>query len=152
MDPARKILDQPANPLTNVVRIEINRVNGTPFDHTLAGKDIKAIWTSALGLDIDLLQRYASYRNPSGFLRVNFRLKTPTQLERIVSGPEIQFEKPTLNGIDVYSGRVLDIDTIAEAKLGDTVTVIVKRTSAELSEEQITEWLMRFGKILSSPR
>lgn len=52
----------------------------------------------------------------------------------------------------LYTGRVLDIESTEEAKLGKVVTVMIKRSKAELSIEQISNWLIKLGKIILEPR
>lgn len=137
---------------TRVVRIELSLLNGRSFDHCLSTTDIISIWSGALRLKSEYLLRQASFRGPNNTFRVNFRLTEPAYLSELITNPDISYEKKTLTGVDTYTGRVLDIDNIEEAKLGEVVTVIIKRTNAELSEEQVAQWLMRFGKIISHPR
>jgi len=137
---------------TKVVRVEISHLNGRLFDHTLPVADIIEIWKKALKLGHIPMPRQANFRGPNNTFRINYGLQEPNYLSDLINNPDITYEKKISSGIDTYTSRVLDIETIEEAKLGEVVTVIVKRTNAELSEEQIANWLMRFGKIVLQPR
>jgi len=150
----RNILNLTPGGKTRVVRIEISLLNGQTFDHILSKVDIIAIWKIALKLEHVPFVRQANFRGPNDSFRVNYRLADPQFLSDLIVNPEITYEVESKSGsgVDVYTGRVLDVEDIEEAKLGDTVTVIIKRSNAELSEEQIAAWLMRFGKIVSQPR
>jgi len=135
-----------------VLRIEITHLNGRPFKEVLSNSVIKEIWVSSLKLKPEYLLRQANFRGPNDSFRINYRLSESAYLSELVTNPDVVFEKVTSTGTNVYTGRVLDVESIEEAKIGETVTVIIKRTNAELSEEQISQWLMRFGKIISPPR
>lgn len=137
---------------TAVVRVELSLLNGCPFDHVLPTNEIIEVWNKALNLKHIPLVRQANFRGPNKTFRINYRLKDPAFLSELINNPEISYERKGSRGIDVYSGRVLDVESIEEAKIGETVTVIIKRTNAELSEDQINEWLIRFGKIVLPPR
>jgi len=137
---------------TAVVRVELSLLNGCPFDHVLPTNEILEIWNKALNLKHIPLVRQANFRGPNNTFRINYRLKDSAYLSELISNPEITYERKGSRGTDVYTGRVLDVESIEEAKLGETVTVIIKRSNAELSEDQIAEWLIRFGKIVLPPR
>jgi len=148
----RNFLNHTPGGKTRVVRIEVNLLNGCEFEHTLPTSDIINIWKKALKLEHIGIARQANFRGFNSF-RINYRLKEPVYLSDLIDNPEFTYEKPLNTGhSDTYTGRVLDVEDIEEAKLGETVTIIVKRTNAELSETQIEAWLMRFGKIISPPR
>jgi len=153
--PVRKsVFGQAPGGKTHVLRIEITHLNGRIFKEVLSTADIKAIWISSLKLKPEYLLRQANFRGPNDSFRINYRLTEPAHLSQLVTNPDILFEKISnvTNAVEVYTGRVLDIESIEEAKIGETVTVIIKRTNAELSEEQVAQWLSRFGKIVIPPR
>jgi len=150
--PRKSVFGQTPGDKTYVLRIEITHVNGRLFKEVLSNADIKDIWVSALKLKPEYLLRQANFRGPNDSFRINYRLTEPAYLSELVTNPDICYEKTNPSGIDVYTGRVLDIESIEEAKIGETVRVVIKRSNAELSEEQIAQWLMRFGKIVEQPR
>ncbi len=51
-----------------------------------------------------------------------------------------------------YSCKVLDMNTIPEAKIGDVVNVLVKYTHAELTLDQIDSWIRMYGQLKSKSR
>jgi len=149
----RSLLNLTPGGKTRVVRIEVTHLNGRRFDQTLPTSDILNIWNSSLKLVHIQTVRQANFLGPNKTFRVNYRLKDPHFLSDLVTNPDFTYEKKASNGeVLSYSGRVLDIEDIEEAKIGETVTVVIKRTNAELSEEQIESWLIRFGRIVSKPR
>lgn len=148
----RSLLNLTPGGKTRVVRVEINQLNGRRFDHCLSTQDVVEIWTNSLKLKPEYLLRQASFRGPNDSFRINYRITEPAYLSELITNPDVVFEKKSIAGIDTYTGRVLDIDDIEEAKIGEVVTVVIKRSNAELSEEQIALWLMRFGHIVNQPR
>lgn len=112
---------------------------------------IKRIWVEALGQSSENLLRQANFIGPNETFRVNYRLTQPQYLADVIKNPELSYQRISASGsVDTYTGRILDLDTIEEAKVGETVTVVIKQTNAELLEEQIAEWLSRFG--MGKPR
>lgn len=111
INPRKKLLAPGGK--TIVIRIEVTHLNGIPFRHTLTNKDIKKIWTQALGLSSDLLLRQANYIGPNDTFRVNYRLAAPRYLLDVIKNPEFSYQIELASGsVDTYTGKVLDLDTI----------------------------------------
>ncbi len=83
---------------------------------------------------------------------MNFSLKKPVKLSEFVTDPFFTHVKDVLGDSVTYSCKVLDLGSIPEAKVGDTVTVFVKYTHNELTLEQIDTWIKIYGSLKNKSR
>lgn len=87
-----------------------------------------------------------------GTTRINFRLKSKISLATFVGDPFFTHVKDVAGDSVNYSCKVLDLNTIPEAKIGSTVTVLVKYTHNELTLGQIDKWIEMYGSLKSKSR
>jgi hypothetical protein len=83
---------------------------------------------------------------------MNFRLKKAVKLSDFITDPFFTHVKEVLGDSVTYSCKVLDLSTIPEAKIGDTVTVFVKYTHNELTLGQIDSWIKIYGSLKNKSR
>ncbi len=73
-------------------------------------------------------------------------------LARFVTDPYFTHTKEALGESVNYSCKVLDMNTIPQAKIGDTVNVLVKYTHSELTLAQIDSWITIYATLKSKSR
>ncbi len=69
-----------------------------------------------------------------------------------VADPFFTHVKNVMDESVTYSCKVLDMNTLPEAKIGTTTRVMVKYTHNELTLSQIDEWMTIYGDIKSKSR
>jgi hypothetical protein len=84
--------------------------------------------------------------------RINFRLKSRVKFATFVTDPFFTYVKDYYGDSIVYSCKVLDLNTIPQAKIGSVVNVLVYYSHNELSLRQIDAWLKVYGDLKSKSR
>jgi hypothetical protein len=133
---------------------------------------LEDLWTQGFKKEKTLLKSFAAFRLPSGTksgpvspsirlktviltlgtTRINFRLNLSISLSTFVSDPYFTHVKYVSGESVTYSCKVLDMNTIPQAKIGSTVQVLVKYTHSELTLKQIDSWMSLYGELKSKSR
>jgi len=91
--------------------------------------------------------------NKAGVVRITFRLITPVLLAEFTTKQTFEWEVENANKeVDVYTCKFLHLNTIVEAKVGDTVTVTIKGLRAHVSLEEVDEWVLQYGVFVDDSR
>jgi len=88
----------------------------------------------------------------AGTVRITYRLVEPTFLSEFTTKQTFEWELEINNKIEVYSCKFLNLNTIVEAKVGDTVTVTIKGLRAQVSLEEVDEWILQYGVFVDDSR
>jgi len=91
--------------------------------------------------------------NKAGTVRITYRLKEPVYLADFTTGQQFEWENESPAGVlDVYSCKFLNLNTIVETKVGDTVTIPIKGLRAQVALEEVDEWVSQYGVFVDDSR
>lgn len=136
---------------SDVVRVDIFSLNGKAFDFKFLGKDVKELWKS-LKHDPDNVIGQSSSKINKNTLRVNIQLRSPIALKDVSPTQDFTFERATVFKNYTFECRVVGLGNVREARIGDTITVCIKRGHFRFKPEEATAWISVFGKILAPLR
>jgi hypothetical protein len=132
-----------------LVRVEIFKKGDKPFDGRLGRAHIVLVWEEALRQSKADLEGFASIQIRGRALRINYRVKKAIVLSDVFKKPEFEWERVLFSGeIDIFTGKVIGLQSGPEVSIGSVVTVCVGRTALEFSDEQLSLWLSCFGKVI----
>jgi len=140
------------NHRADVVRIDVLSRNGKNFDHKFLTKDIRDLWEKALKHDPKEVIGQSSSKISSKVLRINIELNREISFEEVSPTPDFTYEISSVFGNCTYECKVVGVGRVDEAEIGDTVVVTIRRVHFRFKAEQATEWMSKFGKIISPPR
>lgn len=88
----------------------------------------------------------------AGTVRITYRLVEPVLLSEFTACQTFEWEVENNKGIEVYSCKYLNLNTLVEAKVGDTVTITIKGLRAQVSLEEVDEWVLQYGVFVDDSR
>jgi len=135
---------------TKIIKLEVFKVNGIPFDGVLSDWDILDVW-KCLGRDTSEIDQFASTQVRNNCLRIRYVLKAPIQLTEISRKPEFEFDKKGGFRTDVYRVRLADYQNLAYT-LGEPVTITIQNTFFDITKEEMIQWIEPFGEVIGEPR
>jgi len=164
----------------DTIRIEVVKVNGTPFHkipHLVPGakeftdQEISDVWSETLDNDLNLVLTIDQYRSAigiklnlhslfvipktlfilKGLTRLVYRLKSPANL-MLLDDPFFFHELHAPSGISLYSCKFLDLHQLPPALIGSEVKVFVRYTNGEVPLEHIDNWMKLYGEPCSASR
>jgi len=136
-----------------VVKFEAFLCNGKTIEKTsdLGDQDVVNIWTKALKLDWDDVKG-CKHKKIENVIKVTYQLADPTTIRAIINDPEFTYERQALKGPETFTIRVLGLNTIREAKIGEIVKINARGTMFEVKPAQILRWMEKFGDVIGDYR
>lgn len=132
----------------SVICVEISRINGNPITRDINYEEVRELWTRGLGRRIDELDGHVPFRH-GGLARVNFKLKEPIDITTFANSPFLEFERHNgLGDTDVYTCKILDLESDKIVSAGDRVKVTVRHTHQAVPEDIINQWLGHYGQVV----
>ena len=141
--------ERQVGPWRDVVVVDILTINGQEFKGTIRPREAKdAIYKASLGLAVDNLHGVrVEYR---GHPVVSFRLREQINVDTEFTSDRICYNRCSGSVTDKIEGRIRGIRMEASPDGTSSSTrkkIKIKNCNWGLKEEQIVEWMNKFGKI-----
>ncbi len=136
-------------------KIDVISCNGQPIGRSteLGAQDLEAIWRDTLGRNLEELSGYTSNKGrTSQDIRIQYQLKQPMSIKDIASETEFVHERSTLFATDIFRCRILGLNEVRQAAIGESVKVTVSTQNFDITPAQILEWMSKFGKVKEGHR
>ncbi len=91
----------------------------------LSDDDVVNIWRQGLKKDLSDLKGFAQYRLPSGMVRLVYSLKEKVDLSIYIVDPFFTYVKSILGDVSTYTCKVLNLQSLLQAVVGDEVRVYI---------------------------
>jgi hypothetical protein len=129
-----------------VLKIDIVSCNGKSLSKTeLGASDLEDIWTNSLLRKLSELNGYTSSKTKNFTeIRVQYQLKQPMSLRTIFEA-EFVHERSGAQGIEILKCRVVGLNDVRKAQIGERVKVTVNKPNFDVTPQQVIEWLSHFG-------
>lgn len=134
---------------TDIIKVEVSRINGNPVEKDLNYEEVKELWTRGLGRPLNELDGHVPFRHSSGLARINYRLLNPVNITTFVTTPFFEFERHNgLGDLEVFTCKILDVKSEKVVAAGDRVKVTVRHTHQEVPADIINQWLTQYGQVV----
>jgi hypothetical protein len=132
-----------------IFKLDVISCNGKDLTSIeLGAPDLEKIWTDSLIREIDELAGYTSTKVKGGSeIRIQYQLKKPMSIREIAWEVEFNHERDSSKGIENLRCRVVGLNSLRPAKIGEKVKVAIVQTNFDVTPDQIVAWLSRFGKV-----
>lgn len=128
-------------------------MNGNKIERDFTNDDVASLWKDGLCRDMKEVESQDKVRfAKAGTVRVTYRLVEPVLLSDFTTCQTFEWEVENNKGIEVYSCKYLHLNTLVEAKVGDTVTITIKGLRAQVSLEEVDEWVLQYGVFVDDSR
>ena len=136
-----------------LLKVDVTACNGQPVGKyiELGATDLENIWTRTLQQRIQALDGYTSFKR-EGEIRIQFQLKQPMSIRDIATEQEFLHERESVLGTDIFKCKIIGLNNVRQATIGETVKATVVLPNFEILPEQIIEWLSKFGIIKEGHR
>jgi hypothetical protein len=130
-----------------VLKIDIVSCNGKSLSKTeLGASDLESIWKDSLLRNLTELAGYTSSKTKNFTeIRVQYQLKKPMSLRTISFEAEFSHERSSAQGIEILRCRVVGLNDVRKAQIGERVKVTVINPNFDVTPQQIIEWLSHYG-------
>ncbi len=147
-------MEVPPNPISpsskiSIFKLDLISCNGRDLSSTEIGaSDIEKIWTEGIIRDIAELDGYTHYKvNGGSEVRIQYQLKRPMSIRDVALEAEFTFERTSAKGTENIRCRVVGLNNLRPAVVGEVVKVSIIKPNFDVTPEQALEWISRFGKI-----
>jgi len=130
--------------------LEAHLCNGKALtkDINLGDTDIENIWCEILKRDWLEVNGFKQKKVANNSIRITYELVIDEPIRSIVSDPEIIYARKSLFGPQSFTLRVIGLNEIREANLGEKVRVNARGTDFVVKPVEILEWMEQFGEIV----
>jgi len=144
-----------------VFKLEAHLCNGKPLHKNteLSDEDIEKIWTIALERDWIEIEgfkqkkvTFVKQKKEVTKINILYELGLDKPLRDIVDFPEITYFRQALFGPETFTLKVLGLNDLREAKIGEKVKVNIRGTDFEVKPVEILEWMERLGTLIGDYR
>ena len=145
-----KVQDKERGPWRDVITVDILTVNDQDYKGTVRPREaLEAIYKTALNQNIDNLHGIKiEFR---GHPVINFRLKTEINIDQVFGSENFSYNRITGSAVDRIAGKIRGVrfqrDQEDFSKF-NRKRIKVKNCNWGLTEDQIMEWLLAYGKVL----
>ncbi len=145
LSPSSKIL---------IFKIDIISCNGQQIakDTELGASDLEDIWTLTLGRGLDEISGYSTTKPKGRDIRVQYQLKQPMSVRDIAKEQEFTHERSSIFSTDIFKCRVIGLNEVRKANIGEMVKVTVNKPNFDITPEQVVEWMSKYGKVKEGHR
>jgi len=143
---------------TDVVNFEILTINGEDFKGSFKMPEALYIWSNILGKEREAIHGISFKSIPRKPLQIVFRLKEKINIDDMFPRDDFSYnrgaQKPD-GSFDIICGRILGIKKQTPRMTSSQprpTRVNLYGCEFDLTKEQITNWMSKFGLILNEPQ
>jgi hypothetical protein len=136
-----------------ILKIDVTSCNGQAIhpNTELGSSDLENIWTQTLGRQaVELAGYTCSKRNKE--IKIQYQLKQSMSIRDIAHEQEFNHERTTIVGTDVFRCRIVGLNDVRSAVVGEVVKVTVATPNFDITPVQIIAWMTKFGEVLEDHR
>ncbi len=137
-----------------VCKIDVVSCNGNQLNNVeLGAVDLENIWTDSLLRELSELSGYTSTKTKNNTeIRIQYQLQAPLCLRSIAYEAEFTHERAGPKGVEILKCRVIGLNDIRLAKIGEKVRVTVLLPNFDITPDQIVEWVSKYGLVQEGHR
>lgn len=137
-----------------IFKLDITSCNGQPISQSieLGASDLENIWTQTLGRKLEEISGYTSTKTKSKEIRIQYQLQQPMSIRDIANEHEFTHERSSVFATDIFRCRVVGLGEVRQAAKGETIKVTVNLPNFDITSDQVTEWMSKYGKVKEGHR
>jgi len=142
------------NSKAHTLVLEAHLCNGKSLtkDINFGDTDIENIWCEVLKRDWLEINGFKQRKVADNAIRIIYELVIDEPIRSIVDDPEVTYARKSLFGPQTFTLRVIGLNEIREANIGDKVRVNARGTDFVVKPVEILEWMEHFGEIVGEHR
>jgi hypothetical protein len=133
----------------SVFKLDVFSCNGRDLSSVeLGATDLEAIWRDGILRELGELSGYTSQKTRGNSeIRIQYQLKRPMSIRDVALEAEFNFERSTARGLEILKIRVVGLNNLRPAEIGERVRLSVIKPNFDVTPEQVIEWISRFGRV-----